>query len=964
MKKIINIVLFVALLTGVASCVDLLNPDLKPIEAQIPDDAMVTLTFGVPTEIETKALGLTPTVTTMHVFLFNADGSSLITAAKAKCGSVTANYDGTGTAPAGAISHWSVDLPMSNSDRRIHFVGNLGEEFPLPTSGDEVSVMRSLITTDNQDAYWQRVTITGGIKAYTYDGSGSYTYVDPDTGIPVTVNIADIEEFTLNQQDNSYSYAYTVNGTEMTITVNDGDYITAQGYKSLDGKELYASKATSDAVALIPMVRNFVSLQVSSSWDKFALKKVALVNIPKAGYVAPYDLKNGQFVQAYLNATKKSDLVHSAIASTGYPATIPADYGLDTDDPSDNPDAFTAAASTIAHPKGETTVFMYERGLPTENATCLLVGGILNVQGAPKDGDGNTWFKIEITDEAGDYFPFFRDFTYVLDITGINGTTGYGSSSLAYEAAPVGDISSSVDLKHEKEISDGDLSLKVEYIDYTDLDGITNDHQVSLLYKFYYGNTPLNDGVEFKIEPYSNITPAVKNYSVVQNQTFTAPDGSSGWSKVNVTLAGTGESIKKSKFVVTGTAKKTEVTGLNKDKTLYRDVEYAVLPKTPLVVTAEPLCEDAINEETTVTIHLPNNLGYSVFPLTLMIEAGNNCLTSDALTVETGNSIQTNSTKKTFYFLKTVSYSEYQNTSTVDVTIGEGATQQTVTMRPFYCDFKTTKENNNAPTTIYVKDKSGRFDLASAPLTVETGTYLKVTPKNMSVKASATSAEFTVRTNATGTWTLTATNGASFNSSTTQAQLTGSGTQTVTLYFPANESRTEKKHYSVTAQLGALDDQLQVTQNHLVQVTRTVTDSQFSLSNATRIVVIDADHGTGAVTLTHGSGISYNNGDYFISGNNGLYTLTFSPSEGVTITGISLSYNSYNYRPGSISVSGGDTASIPVPNNSSNGSWNGESSEPLVLTMTRRTEQGWFSTDTYNFRFYTISVSYSYEAWE
>ena len=797
MKNIINIFLSVTLLLGTISCTDLLDPKLKPAEAHVADDALVTVTFGVPDEIGTKALGLTPNITTMHVFVFNADGSSLVRAAKATSGAVTANYDGD-DAVDGVISYWSVELPMSNAQRRLHFVANLGEKFALPTSGDEVTVMRSLIMTDGADAYWQRKILTNGIRAYTYDGSGEYTYVNPSTGLEQKVNVSAITGVKNLKVNTDKTYEYDVD--EMHVKVSAGDYITIEGHKSLDGKGLYASKATSDVVSRIPMVRNFTSVRASSSWDKFTLKKVALVNTPKAGYAVPYDLKNGKFVEQYINATTKTDLVHSVIADTGYPATIPA-QGIDTDE--------EGLVFETATESGEATAFMYERGLPTENPTCLLVGGVLDVSEAPKDDDGNTWFKIEITDAKGNYFPFFRNFTYLLDIKRIEGTNGYGSAHEAFEAGPVGDLSSSPELEHELSISDNGLTLQVEYIDYTDLDGNTDEHTKTLLYKFFYKSgsteTPLNgDNVTLTVDPYQNISPAIVG-TPVKNST----NESDGWRKVTLTLAGTGETIKKSDLVVTGTVRANEVSGITKNKTLSRRVVYTVLPKTPLVVQAEPLCADAMEEETTVTINLPNNLGYSVFPLTLMIEAANNCLTSETLTVETGTSIQTNSTKNTFYFLKTVSYSEYQAATAVDVTVGEGEQAKTIKMKPFDCVFKTTKQSGNAPTTIYVKDKGGRFDLASAPLTVATS-YFKISPKSQTVKASETSTTFKVRTSATGTWSLTAPENVTlkYGNITPARTITGTGNQTITATFPSNTDTENDKIYTVTAKCTGFDDQV------------------------------------------------------------------------------------------------------------------------------------------------------------
>ena len=962
MKKSINIVLFVALLLGFVSCTDLLDPNLRRAESDIADDALVTLTFGIPDEVGTKALGPKPNITSMHVFAFNADGSSLVRAAKATIGGVTANYDGPENEEGVRISYWSVELPMSNAQRRLHFVANLGENFAVPTSGDEVTVMRSLIMTNGADAYWQRKILANGIRAYTYDGSGKYKYVNPRTGVEVEVNVSNITGVEHLQVNTDNTYEYDVDG--MHVKVSAGDYITTEGHKSLDGKGLYASEATSGVVSRIPMIRNFTSILVSSSWTKFELKKVALINTPKAGYAVPYDLKNGRFVQQYIDATTKGDLNHSAIASTGYPATIPAEYGLETYKPN-GPSVFEPASNTASHPKGEATLFMYERGLPTEYPTSLLVGGVLNVANAPKDTDGNTWFKIEITNEEGNYFPFFRNFTYLLDITEINGTNGYGSSKEAFEAGPVGDMSASTELEHELKITDNGLTLEVEYIDYTDLDGNTSQHSVTLLYKFSYNGTPLNGNVGLEVEGYSNIGAAIIDKNIESN-TFTGPDNTGNWKKVTVTLDGTGETIKKSDLIVTGTVQANEVAGITKKKTLSRKVVYTILPKTPIVVSAEPLIEDTSGEETTVTINLPNNLGFSVFPITLMIEAGNNCLTSDVLTVETGTSIQNNSSKNTFFFLKTISYSDYQAVTAKDVTVTIGE-DQTVTykMKPFYCEFKTTKENGNAPTTIYVKDKGNRFDLASAPLTVETGNYFRISPKTKTVSATTTRVEFEVRTNVTGTsWSLET------SSSDVIATATSySGPQTVTVILPENDDTESEATYTVTAKLSGFSDQVfTITQGKKPLLYKfnasAFSNSTYSATSSDGKVSIALGQaqlsGTGTnafLTLGSRTGTGWN-----AQTNTGSITVT--PQSGFKITQIKVTYTSsttagYDFT-GDNSVSVNTGSYNRDSNTSSTATWTGSSTGDVVFNNGYTTSGNWTNT-SYNFP-QISSIEVTYEA--
>lgn len=673
MKKINNLILAAALLLGAVACTEHLTPT-HPEEQVIPADARVAVTFGVPTDIATRAsMANEPTIESLHVFVFSKVGVLIEVVPARSFGAVTTN----GTSGA---KFWVADMQMGAAERHLHFVANLPSDFVIPTTGSEASIMHSITTKAPAAAYWQRVVLPNGITAYRYDGGPTYTYVNPENGQTVTANVPGTYNST------NHTYTYTDSNLEVSYTVYQGDYINTHGYKVLGGVGLYASKETSEAVSLIPMIRNFARIKVRSSWAGFTINQVALVNTPKEGFIAPYDDIQNVFVDPYINAGSAA-LTTSAIDATGYPATIPS-AGIDTTTPS--------SFETTKDSGGAFTLFMYERGIPSSDATCVLLQGTKN--------GSSRWYKIEIADEQGDYFPIYRDFTYLVDIKSISGSNGYQSASEANAAAPLGDISSSAETATLEQITDGKgLTLHVEYIDYTDMDADPNVHTTTLLYKCYYTPTTgrvtnLTRLVGLSINPYANTDAAVIGITKASYNGTDTPDSSNGWYKATVTLDGVGGTMKKSDVHVEANLSSSQNPG-GYAKKLSRDVTYRVLPKQNLAVSATPLASDAPNQSTTVSITLPANLGYSVFPLTLMIEAGNNCLTSNDLSVETGKSIA-NGTTNTFYFLKTISFTEYGDS----------------TDRTFNCSFKTTKTNGNTPTKIYVKDKSGRFDLADCDL--------------------------------------------------------------------------------------------------------------------------------------------------------------------------------------------------------------------------------------------------------
>ena len=94
MKKLFHIVFATALLLGAVACTDLLDPNLRGLgrTQQVPENAKVTLCFSVPEEVKTKAdMAELPSISTMHVFVFNKVGMLIETAKAKQLGSVTAN---------------------------------------------------------------------------------------------------------------------------------------------------------------------------------------------------------------------------------------------------------------------------------------------------------------------------------------------------------------------------------------------------------------------------------------------------------------------------------------------------------------------------------------------------------------------------------------------------------------------------------------------------------------------------------------------------------------------------------------------------------------------------------------------------------------------------------------------------------------------------------------------------------
>ncbi len=960
MKKFIYIIC-VALLA--ASCTDMLDESLRgrgAIKTQVsefPEGARLTLGFNVPMPVPTKAMTETPSIRTIHVFVFSSSDVSsngaLLEVQKAELGGLvdknaimdyTQTYGENGNN--GHISNfdantvlarWSVDLMMGRGTRRLHFVANLPEDYQIPEVGTaEFSVLRSITTTGGEVAYWQMVEVENGILAYTYDGTENYQYVNSN-GVLTSNAVSNVPGYVAGSyssaEGGSYQYKRANASGEMTTyDVGKGDYITTEGLKVLDGGGYYASLDLSQSVNLIPLIRNFARIKVKTrSSSNFRIKKAILINTPESAFVAPFDDASNQFVAAYRNAgTTKPE--HTTILATGYPATIPGNSIVDG-----QPDE--EAAIPALHNSDNTVdslyLYMYERGIPSRKATAMLVYGTLT-------GYGDRWLKIEISDTNGSFFPIYRDFTYDVEIKSITGTEGYEEMSDAFDNPAIGDISNSPETATLTRIDDGNgLTLWVEYIDYTSTS--TTGGNVRLLYKFYKGNNNYTeDNVTLRIDPVTGRTPAISSTSTTltgtaYSGTADTPDGQGGWFVVQVPLAGMDQD---------GITKVStlHVEGKLDAKTMFRDVSYSVLPKQDLTLSATPLASENAGETTTLSVTLPPYLGYSVFPLALMIEAEANNLNpgdSENLSVESGPSLFSTG-KNSFYFLKTISYSEYQ-------------TSQTYTV-----DFKTTVNGEETAlgtnaTTIAVKDKNGYFNTGTCGVTVPP--YFNFSNNGVTtVNATVTEATFDIQTNMTGNWTLTPGSGVTITNVVTKAgEYIGSGSATVTVTFPANNSDTDDKTYTVTASMNGIDDQIFTIYQSKRQLKTATGTAEFSSSDFAAGNNISSTKDNIKVSFSRISSIDARN-NRIVLDKSGTYTVSFTPDAtstvmNLTISSITITFRNNNYNPSSITgltYSQGTTAT-----------YSGSTTEGISATLTTRTARNEQAT-----HITSIVVEYSYQYYE
>ncbi len=627
--KAIKYIAAIALLAGFVSCQQEINPGVQTIE---PQDDFVEVSFNVefpdPLPINTKSpMGEGPLVNgfSLGFCIYGAGDGFLQNWQKAEM--VTPTTDGdymTG-------GTFKVLLPLTNEKRIVHIIADIPDEFDPsnPNAEDPITneylddIMAKLVTQNKEGAYWQEIVLNNGIRQH-YD-----------------------------QSQSSF--------------VPDDDLIAA----------------FSD----IHLVRNYARLTVTNydpsdteHYGGFVVTRWALINVPTMGFIAPYTGDpNNRFPTGYTNIksyTATDALLERLRDVDKYAGSIPLSAQIDETFPGD-PD--NEGSSNYAVRGGYQ--YMYERPVPTttQKQTDVLVeiefdaGHRVSAQYREEKGiedetvKGKYWYNIEVLNNMAEYVPFYRNIAYILRIEGLE-AAGYLTAEEAYNSAPFGNISASLETASLNELSDGSSTIYVDKMDYTFLETGT----VTLMKdsdnpaKFWFMpdvNTPdacyaksVAGVCDVKVELLDGGN-AVTDFTV---------DGDSG--KIEVTLAEIGTGVKKSVIRISGRVGDDSPTNVN--KYIYREITINLMGKQNFIHKNDVIEEvtafdgtptaSGLNNPVKINIFLPEGLGASIFPVQVRIEAEKNSLSavSQDLPVSTGKSVY-DPERNTYFFIRTIEYSEY-----------------------------------------------------------------------------------------------------------------------------------------------------------------------------------------------------------------------------------------------------------------------------------------------------------------
>lgn len=428
---------------------------------------------------------------------------------------------------------------------------------------------------------------------------------------------------------------------------DEGVYIKVNG-------EYVVSDETKARFQDIPLVRNFAKIVVESETDDFQLLSYALVNKPSMGSIAAYNKKTNAFVMNYQDSTMTQ-------LKSWYPGNIPAAATIDKTIP--------AASAFSANP-----VYMYERPIPTEDATFLIV------YGKYKDGL-NYYYRIELQDADG-YYAIYRNWVYTVKIKGIL-RAGSATPTDAANSAGSGDVSTDQKAENLTDVSDGVARIYVEYTEKT----LVGAGTVTLKFKFLpdaSSDTPANDQVTVTVGD-----PGASGAVIDGSVTVATSDDAQGWRQLSFTSTAPGDVLKTQTIRVTGTYG-------NPQAKLFRNVTYKLMSIQDMIVVCDP--HDLLKgkgEKVDVLIKIPKDLPRSIFPLQLKIESSALSITpdNDNLPVYPGETFVEGKTGASYYFVKTLDYDDY-------LALQEASTDEWVTVTTH---FKTSKESSDC--SVYVANE-------------------------------------------------------------------------------------------------------------------------------------------------------------------------------------------------------------------------------------------------------------------
>ena len=590
------------------------NREDEPENNQEDSKGRVSLTFTLTAEegAPTKTLGEAYELNTVNIAVFGGSGY------------LKEYQTVTPVSKGGNKYECTISLPLSNSKRRVHILGNGPSGIPF---GRDYDVLPPLMGEAGATGYWQLVLLD---------------------------NVTAVEDA-------------------------EGNLVPSDELKA--------------AFENVPLIRNWAKIElVSLDGSHFTPKSFAVVNAPTKGTIVPYGGEKG-FITNYKDLSF-AQLVDEE-GEYKYSGNLPSAKAEFTPLTLTKDDFINMTNGVVAYkasvPSGETppAVYLYERPVPDGNIepTYVIVYGTyynpsdLSLPTSPvneRDEGVDCFYKLDLM-SGGEYYPILRNFKYSIQIQSIS-ARGYNTPAEAANSAGSADVSADVNASQLPDISDGKRRMAIQpWMAHTYLEAKQKNSEDPDLFVVFYDDITEGESAlpNMKLNSvYYELIPS--DAGIIKDVEIGKPVGfddlpnipepenrpnNYGWRSISYSIASPLEAHARSQTLRILCKTNKEDT---EESPLYRDIVISLLPvQTMRVNCGESRILKKKGTVVKVDIDIPDGLVESMFPLVFNIEAKNLTLTPDdsqtdhVLPVVYGKTIVDNSGKQSFYFQRTVSWSEY-----------------------------------------------------------------------------------------------------------------------------------------------------------------------------------------------------------------------------------------------------------------------------------------------------------------
>lgn len=703
---------------------------LEPLPSPVPEPGQsgdrVTLSFkvAVPGETDgTRAMGNNPTIDPDGFYIAVFGGSGYFNEwVKATVASASpANYDGT----AATVYSLTAELSISDSRLRLHFIANCPTDVRTspPISGSQdteeyvLSRIRSKHTETYNDAYWQKVILPNGIRVRkVVEQETEYFVATDETMAQFPDPIILVRNF---------ARVYLRNLTENFVY--DDDH--SQDHQLVTIKKFGLAYAPSEGVVApilsAPFITDAAGNPIPEPADNDNTTKVYYENF----------LINYQRYPIIRSNQSDTLLTEAPFNYRGFsPSNQAYNYYPDNDSVG-IPGLDDLQVWDNENPENN-VLFVYERTVPSaaRRATRLII--YAERVDALGNSDGDRFYALDIVNTEGVAIPLLRNQSYTVHLLNIeagSGETDISKATTASSATVTGDPTYQSFIN----ISDGKSSIGTSFTEKfyvkPQLDSlmfryiptnITDDtyeanQEGNELVTIQVGSMDSETGVFTQLTAAQAASQGVLTFATEadtcevwivkdnagkaipfvrdQNEWVEATQAQiedssiEKWGMVKYQLS---EAYMSEGFFSEARTQAIHVEGSYDGRTLSRNVVIKTSPRQTMNVTCQqkyvmPLA----GQQEVVRVRIPKGLSRSVFPLEFTIEAAGYSLTpnGDVLPVTYGSSTVPGVNTPAFYYIKTLTQTDYDNLPT------EGD------WKYFDCNFKTTVANNAC--VVYVRNK-------------------------------------------------------------------------------------------------------------------------------------------------------------------------------------------------------------------------------------------------------------------